>query len=143
VQLKSTKLASLLLTLALAGSAGTGLAQSTTDGSAPALSASTDQSVPPDNSGKNIRDRAPNAVTPFTQSNNRTDVEITRRIRRALVKDKSLSMMAKNVKVITNDGTVTLRGPVKSERERATIADYAGQIAGAGNVTDLLEVAGR
>jgi osmotically-inducible protein OsmY len=99
--------------------------------------------VPPDNSGKNIRDRAPNAVTPFTQSNNRTDVEITRRIRRALVKDKSLSMMAKNVKVITNDGTVTLRGPVKSERERATIADYAGQIAGAGNVTDLLEVAGR
>jgi osmotically-inducible protein OsmY len=99
--------------------------------------------VPADNSGKNVRDKTPGAITPFTQSNKRSDVEITRKIRRALMKDKSLSMMAKNVKVITNDGTVTLRGPVKSEREKATIAGEAAKIAGQGNVTDLLEIAGR
>jgi osmotically-inducible protein OsmY len=52
-------------------------------------------------------------------------------------------MMARNVKVITTDGSVRLRGPVKSEREKATIADEAAQIAGLNNVTNLLEVTGR
>jgi hyperosmotically inducible periplasmic protein len=140
---KFTRIGPILVTLALAASPGIVLAQTTTDRNASTMSASSDQSVPPDNSGRNVRDRAPNAVTPFTQSSNHTDFEITRRIRRALVKDKSLSMMAKNVKVITVDGTVTLRGPVKSEHEKATIADEATQIAGPGNVTNLLEVAGR
>jgi len=143
MQRKFMRIGPILVTLALAASPGIVLAQTTTDRNASTGSASSDQSVPPDNSGRNVRDRAPNAATPFTQSNNHTDFEITRRIRRALVKDKSLSMMAKNVKVITNDGTVTLRGPVKSEHEKTTIANEAAQIAGRGNVTNLLEVAGR
>jgi hyperosmotically inducible periplasmic protein len=143
MQAKRSKIGPLLITLVLAGSPALVLAQNPTDGNASTTSASTDQSVPADNSGKNVRDRAPGAITPFTQSNKRSDVEITRKIRRALMKDKSLSMMAKNVKVITTDGTVTLRGPVKSEREKATIADEAAMIAGQGNVTDLLEIAGR
>ena len=99
-------------------------------------------SVPPNNSGKNVRDRGPGAVTPFTQSNNRSDVEITRKIRRALMKDKSLSTTARNVKVITVDGNVILRGPVKSEHEKMAIADKALAIAGSGHVNDQLEIAG-
>ena len=70
------------------------------------------------------------AVTPFTQSNNRSDIEMTRKIRRALMGDKSLSTTARNVKVITVGGTVILRGPVKSEHEKAAITDKALQIAG-------------
>lgn len=100
-------------------------------------------SVPPDDSGRNVRDRGSDAVTPFTQSNNYSDVEITRKIRRALMGDKSLSTTARNVKVITVDGTVILRGPVKSEHEKAAITDKALQIAGAGHVNNQLEIAGR
>jgi hyperosmotically inducible periplasmic protein len=105
--------------------------------------ASDTASVPPDNSGQNVRDRGPGAVTPFTQSHNRSDVEITREIRRALMKDKSLSITARNVKVITVDGNVILRGPVKSEHEKVAIADKALAIAGTGHVNDQLEIAGR
>ncbi len=100
-------------------------------------------SVAPDNTGRNVRDRSAVAATPFTQSNNRSDIEMTRQIRRALMRDKSLSTSAKNIKVITVDGTVILRGPVKSEHEKAAIADKALQIAGDGHVNDQLEVAGR
>jgi hyperosmotically inducible protein len=99
--------------------------------------------VAPENTGINVRDRSPGAVTPFTQSNNRSDIEMTRQIRRALMRDKSLSTTAKNIKVITVDGTVILRGPVKSEHEKAAITDKALQIAGNGHVNDQLEVAGR
>jgi osmotically-inducible protein OsmY len=110
----------------------------------PASSASSDASaVAPDNTAINTRDRNQGAVTPFTQSNDRHDVEITRRIRRALMEDKSLSTTAKNVKVVTAGGNVVLRGPVKSEHERAAIAHKALEIAGTGHVNDQLEIAGR
>ena len=66
---------------------------------------------------------------------------MTQAIRRALVKDKSLSTYAHNVKVITENGKVTLRGPVRSEAERTTILGDATQIAGQGNVTDEMTVA--
>jgi hyperosmotically inducible protein len=119
--------------------AGTGLAYDSSSSS----QASEASSVAPDNSGRNVRDRDRGAITPFTQSNSHSDTEMTRKIRRALMKDKSLSTTARNVKVVTVDGTVILRGPVKSEHEKAAIADKAALIAGTGHVNDELEIANR
>jgi hyperosmotically inducible periplasmic protein len=97
----------------------------------------------PDNSAVNVRDRAPRAMTAGQQSNAKSDVEITREIRRAVVTDHSLSMLAHNVKIVSANGSVTLRGPVKTEEEKTAIASKAQAIAGAGKVDDQLEVKGR
>ena len=94
----------------------------------------------PDNSGVNVRDRNPEAMTAGQQSNAKGDVELTRKIRRAVVKDNSLSMMAHNVKIISANGRVVLRGPVKTEGEKAAIASKAQAIAGADKVDNQLEV---
>ena len=67
---------------------------------------------------------------PGDQSENEADRTITQNIRKAITADDSLSTNAKNVKIITNDGTVTLRGPVKSEKEKADIEAKAKQVAG-------------
>jgi hyperosmotically inducible protein len=72
------------------------------------------QQVPADDTGRNVRDRDENAKTADQQSNSKEDLEITRKIRRALVEDKSLSTSAHNVKIVTVDRVVTLRGPVVS-----------------------------
>ena len=100
------------------------------------------ESPPParDNSAVNVRDRAPGAMTADQESNAKSDVELTRRIRRAVVKDHSLSMLAHNVKIVSANGSVTLRGPVKTEEEKTAIASKAQAIAGAGNVNNQLEV---
>ena len=97
----------------------------------------------PDNSGINVRDRAPAAMTAGQQSNAKSDVELTRKIRRAVTKDDSLSMMAHNVKIVSANGSVTLRGPVKTEEEKSAILSKAQDIAGAANVSDQLEVKGQ
>ena len=97
----------------------------------------------PDNSAVNVRDSAPGAMTAGQQSNAKSDVEITREIRRAVVKDHSLSMLAHNVKIVSANGSVTLRGPVKTEEEKTAIASKAQAIAGAGKVDDQLEVKGQ
>ena len=99
--------------------------------------------VAPDNSGVNVRDRNPETMTAGQQSNAKGDVELTRRIRRAVVKDNSLSMMAHNVKIISANGSVILRGPVKTEQEKAAIALKAQAIAGADKVDNQLEVKGQ
>jgi hyperosmotically inducible periplasmic protein len=96
----------------------------------------------PDNSAVNLRDRAPGAMTAGQQSNSTSDVELTRRIRRAVVQDHSLSMLAHNVKIISTNGAVMLRGPVKTEEEKTAIANKAQAIAGAGKVDNQLEVKG-
>jgi len=100
-------------------------------------------SVAPDNSAVNVRDRDPGAMTAGEQSNSKSDVELTREIRRAVVKDHSLSMLAHNVKIVTANGSVTLRGPVKTEEEKTAIASKAQQIAGADKVDNQLEVKGQ
>ena len=97
--------------------------------------------VEPDNSGRNVRDRDDQNKTPGDQSENEADRTITQNIRRAVTADDSLSTNAKNVKIITNDGTVTLRGPVKSEKEKAEIEAKAKQVAGVKRVDNQLEVA--
>ena len=98
-------------------------------------------STAPDNSGINVRDRADNAMTASSQSGSKSDLELTASIRRAIVKDKSLSTMAHNVKIISVDGKVTLRGPVKTDEEKTAIASEAQAIAGAYKVVNQLEVA--
>jgi hyperosmotically inducible periplasmic protein len=97
--------------------------------------------VEPDNSGRNVRDRDDQNKTTGDQSENEADRTITQNIRRAVTADDSLSTNAKNVKIITNNGMVTLRGPVKSEKEKAEIEAKAKQVAGVKSVDNQLEVA--
>jgi hyperosmotically inducible protein len=92
-----------------------------------------------DNTGKNVRDRADQSETATNQSNDPADVKMTAAIRKMVVADDSLSMMAKNVKIITVGGVVTLRGPVETEKDKATIESHAKQ-AGAKNITNELEI---
>lgn len=98
------------------------------------------QSVAPDNSEINKRDRDSSAMTPEMQSSDPADVETTRKIRKEITNDDSLSTTAKNVKIITQGGKVTLRGPVNNPDEKAKIAKKAEQIAGSGKVQNELEV---
>jgi hyperosmotically inducible protein len=95
----------------------------------------------PDNSGRNVRDKSGDTLTPGDQSNSESDVELTRKIREAVVGDDSLSLQAHNVKIISVDGVVTLRGPVTSEGEKSRIASLAEKNAGSGKVHNQLEVA--
>ena len=95
-------------------------------------------SIPADKSD-NSRRNAADQPTAEDQSNSPQDMEVTRNLRRQIVQNDSLSETAKNVKIITNNGKVILRGPVKSQEERRTIAAMAEQIAGKGNVTNQLE----
>lgn len=106
-------------------------------GIAAAAQAADDQNA--DNTGKNTRDRSPEAKTAQDQSNSTSDIQITAAIRRAVVKDGSLSMAAHNVKIITTDGETTLRGPVKSKEEKQKIDHYA-QEGGAKKVINQLEI---
>ncbi|HEX6275373.1 MAG TPA: BON domain-containing protein [Polyangiaceae bacterium] len=96
--------------------------------------------APPDNTKVNERDRNKDALTPIDQSESAPDLKITQEIRKAVMADGSLSFTAKNVKIITNNGKVTLRGPVKSASERAAIDAAARKVAGAGKVDNQLEI---
>ena len=97
--------------------------------------------VAPDNSGANVRDSSGETKTPMDQSENEADRTITQNIRRALTADDSLSTNAKNVKIVTNEGTVTLRGPVKSAEEKAEVEAKAKRIAGVKRVDNQLDIA--
>jgi hyperosmotically inducible periplasmic protein len=97
--------------------------------------------VPADNTGRNARDREGNTMTADQQSNSKDDLEITRKIREAIVKDRSLSTSAHNVKIVTVDRIVTLRGPVVSTEEKASIAEKAKKVAGVSKVDNQLEIA--
>ena len=97
--------------------------------------------VEPDNSGRNVRDRNDQNKTAGDQSESEADRTISQNIRAAITADDSLSTNGKNVKIITNEGTVTLRGPVKSDKERAEIEAKAKQIAGVKKVDNQLEIA--
>jgi len=94
----------------------------------------------PDNTKTNKQDRNPDAATADQQKNNKSDRETTRQIRKAIMDDKSLSTYAHNVKVITQHGTVTLKGPVRSEEEKKVVEDRANAVAGAGNVKNEMTV---
>lgn len=82
----------------------------------------------------------PEQETAEQQKETKTDRETTRQIRRALIKNKSLSTYAHNVKIITKDGKVTLKGPVRTDKEKTVIQKAAARVAGKKNVTNELEV---
>jgi hyperosmotically inducible protein len=90
---------------------------------------------------RNERDAGGNTITPLDQSESAADRETTRKIREALVEHDGLSTNAKNVKVVTVDGAVTVRGPVSNPAEKATVVALAQQVAGPHKVVDQLEVA--
>ena len=97
--------------------------------------------VPANNTGRNARDSDGNTMTADKQSNSKDDLEITRRIRAAIMDDKSLSTSARNVKIVTVDRVVTLRGPVVSAEEKSTVAGKAKNVAGVSKVDNQLEIA--
>jgi len=98
-------------------------------------------SPPADNTKVNQRDKAASQPTEDQQKENATDRNLTRQIRQAISKDKSLSTYAHNVKIVSQGGQVTLKGPVRSEEEKQAIEAKAQEIAGGGNVTSQIEVA--
>jgi hyperosmotically inducible protein len=102
--------------------------------------ASPADNTPADNTKLNERDRNANEPTADRQKDNRSDREITQQVRKAIVKDKSLSTYAHNVKVITQNGMVTLKGPVRSEEEKRAIEAKAAEVAGQDKVTNQLDV---
>ena len=104
------------------------------------LSAIAQDTAAADNTRKNERDRSGETTTSGDQSNSQEDVKITAAIRRAVVRDNSLATTAKNVKIITANGTVTLRGPVKNDAEKTKIAELAQSAAGNAKIDNQLEV---
>ena len=106
---------------------------------APAFSAGAQTA--PDNTKTNQQDRAKGAATADQQKENASDREITQKIRQSVMDDKSLSTYAHNVKVIAQDGQVTLKGPVRSENEKKTVEAKAVEVAGAGRVTNQISIA--
>ena len=105
------------------------------------LSLAAQAQTPPDNTKVNTRDRAKDAVTADQQKENPTDRALTQKIRQALMDDKSLSTYAHNVKVVTQAGKVTLKGPVRSTAEKEKVEAMALEIAGAGHVDNQISIA--
>jgi hyperosmotically inducible periplasmic protein len=97
-----------------------------------------DNQTAPDNTKKNKDQASPTADQ---QKMNPSDRAITQKIRKAIHEDSSLSTYAHNIKVIAQDGKVTLRGPVRSEEEKSNLEAKAVGVAGQENVTNQLEVA--
>ena len=93
-----------------------------------------------DNTRRNIRDRNTNTLTPLDQGNSQADIDTTAQIRKGIIAVDGMSVNAKNVKIITANGQVTLRGPVATSDEKRHIGEIAKDIAGADNVNNQLEV---
>jgi hyperosmotically inducible periplasmic protein len=105
-----------------------------------AVHAQTASQTPPDNTKVNTRDRTASAKTADQQGNSKADLDLTKKIRQAIVADKALSSYAHNIKVITLDGHVTLKGPVHTADEKSALEAKATEIAGTGNVTNRISV---
>ena len=93
-----------------------------------------------DNSARNVRDKDGAAPTPMDQGENQADLAITQHVRRSVTDNDALSTNAHNVKIITQNGVVTLRGPVNTAAEKATIVAAARSAPGVARVDDQLEV---
>jgi len=102
--------------------------------------AAQDQPPASDNTKTNKRDRSKTAPTADQAKNTTNDREIMQNIRKAVMDDKSLSTYAHNVKIISQHGKVTLKGPVRTEEEKSTVEKLATDVAGAGNVTNEITV---
>ena len=99
-----------------------------------------DDKTKPDNTAINERDRSSDAQTSGDQSNSSEDLKVTQAIRQALMKESELSTTAKNIKIIANNGQVTLRGPVKNAQEKTKIGQLARSAAGGAKIDNQLDV---
>jgi hyperosmotically inducible periplasmic protein len=126
MRISALLLSASLLIGALLFSAGAGSAQA--------------QGQAPDNTAVNQRDRDHQTLTPIDQSTQSQDLQITRDIRRSLIKDDTMSTDARNIKIITANGAVTLRGPVHTAQEKAAVEAKAAQVAGNYRIDDQTEV---
>ncbi|MBF6649294.1 BON domain-containing protein [Methylobacter sp. BlB1] len=124
----SKRLSLLTVTLAAGLTLVTGLAEAGTTGS------------PVENTERNVRDKGDKTLTPEDQLENEADVKITADIRKAITDDESLSTNAHNVKIITRNGMVTLRGPVNSAEERTKLQAIAQKTPGVSMVHNELEI---
>jgi osmotically-inducible protein OsmY len=104
---------------------------------APAQEAATPK---PDNTKTNKQDRVEGAATADQQKENKSDRALAQQIRKAVIADKSLSTYAHNVKIVAQNGIVTLKGPVRSEAEKNTIEQKAVEVAGANNVKNEITI---
>jgi len=95
--------------------------------------------VPADNTGRNVRDRSDATLTPEDQGSSEADRELTRKIRRAITESDQLSATAKNIKIVSVNGKVTLRGPVTTEQERQLVDSIVKQF-GVTTTDNQLEV---
>jgi len=93
----------------------------------------------PDNTARNVRDRDDRSLTPLNQGSSKADVETTAQIRKEIMAGKNMSVNAKNVKIITNNGKVTLRGPVNTAEEKRLIGEIASRVARSENVDNQLD----
>ena len=93
-----------------------------------------------DNTKVNTRDKSQNTLTPFDQPNNAADLKLAADARKALVDDKSLSVMAHNVKLVASNGSVTLRGPVQTDAEKAKVGQIVGKVGGVAKVDNQIDV---
>jgi osmotically-inducible protein OsmY len=118
------RLAGMALAICLSGLAGSVLAQ-----------------TPADNTKVNTRDRSEGAVTADQQKENATDRTLTQKVRQSLIRDKSLSTYAHNVKIVSQGGEVTLKGPVRSDEEKQIVEAKAAEVAGTGHVRNELTIA--
>ena len=126
-----TTLNAFLFMFLLLGTVTAGFAQQDANSSA----------MPADNTKVNQRDRDKAQPTADQQKEAKSDRQIAAEIRRSIIKDKSLSTYAHNVKVIVKDGAVTLKGPVRSDEEKQSLESKAGEVAGADKITNQIEVA--
>lgn len=94
-----------------------------------------------DNSRVNERDSKERELSADQQKSNSSDTQITARIRRDIMNQKAFSTYAKNIKIITVDGKVTLKGPVRTQKEQAWILQSARSVVGLSNVVDKIEIA--
>jgi len=99
------------------------------------------QTTAPDNTKVNKRDQDQSRPTAGQQKENQSDREITRQLRRSIIQDKDFSTYARNVKIITQNGNVTLRGPVRSEEEKKAVEAKANEVAGTGHVKSEIQIA--
>lgn len=100
----------------------------------------TTESIQPNNSGVNVRDRSVTEVTAQDQGNSTRDIELTQRIRREVTQRPSFSVDAQNIKIISQNGMVTLKGPVRSASEKREIELIATSVAGAAKVVNQIEI---
>jgi osmotically-inducible protein OsmY len=106
----------------------------------PTASGTAASSAAVDNTKINDRDRNSQTATPASQPNDKADIKLAAAVRRALMKDKTLSTSAHNVKLVASQGTVTLRGPVKNEDEKSRVESVVKSVAGVNSVDNELDV---